>query len=108
MCTQNLYFEQILSKNKNINFFHMKIVIFSAVKMLYVFVMNPLNYFRSYPVFMYLMNTEEYLSRVMRKPAFCICKNKGADQLHGQSQSQSQNLFIVGNHNRLTLAMNSY
>ena len=25
-----------------------------------------------------------------------------------KSQSQSQNLFIVGNHNRLTLAMNSY
>ena len=22
------------------------------------------------------------LSRVMRKPAFCICKNKGADKLH--------------------------
>ena len=23
------------------------------------------------------------MSFVMRKPAFCICKNKGADQLHG-------------------------
>ena len=23
-----------------------------------------------------------YLSRVMSKPAFCICENKGADQLH--------------------------
>ena len=23
------------------------------------------------------------MSRVMRKPAFCICENKGADQLHG-------------------------
>ena len=22
------------------------------------------------------------ISRVLRKPAFCICKNKGADQLH--------------------------
>ena len=26
---------------------------------------------------------DQYLSRVMRKPAFCICENKGADQLHG-------------------------
>ena len=24
-----------------------------------------------------------YMSCVMRKPDFCICKNKGADQLHG-------------------------
>ena len=25
----------------------------------------------------------DYMSRIMRKPAFCICKNKGADQLRG-------------------------
>ena len=24
-----------------------------------------------------------YLSRIVRKPAFCICENKGADQLPG-------------------------
>ena len=30
------------------------------------------------------------------------------DHTKVKSQSQSQNLFIVGNHNRLTLAMNSY
>ena len=23
------------------------------------------------------------MSRIMRKPAFCICENKGADELHG-------------------------
>ena len=27
-----------------------------------------------------------HLSRVMRKPAFCICKSKGADQLCGNCQ----------------------
>ena len=29
------------------------------------------------------MESFKLLSRVMRKPAFCICKNKGADQLRG-------------------------
>ena len=27
---------------------------------------------------------EEHLSLVMRKPAFCICENKDADQLRGK------------------------
>ena len=26
---------------------------------------------------------QSFMSRVMRKPAFCVCKNKGADQLRG-------------------------
>ena len=26
-----------------------------------------------------------YRSYLMRKPAFCICENKGVDQLHGYS-----------------------
>ena len=28
-----------------------------------------------------ILNTAQYKSRVVRKPAFCLCKNKGADQL---------------------------
>ena len=28
---------------------------------------------------------EEYMSRVVRKPAFCICENKDADQLRGST-----------------------
>ena len=28
-----------------------------------------------------------YMSRVVRKPAFCICKNKDADQLHVNSEA---------------------
>ena len=27
--------------------------------------------------------SQEYLNHIMRNPAFCICQNKGADQLHG-------------------------
>ena len=26
------------------------------------------------------------MSRIMRKPVFCICENKGADQLRGNVQ----------------------
>ena len=31
------------------------------------------------------------MSHIMRKPDFCICKNKGADQLHGFVS------YLVGN-----------
>ena len=34
------------------------------------------------------------MSLVKRKPTFCICKNKDADQLHGKSQSWSVPLFF--------------
>ena len=45
----------------------------------YLFIHNLSVSFRFYHV---STINREYLSRVMRKPAFCICKNKGADQLH--------------------------
>ena len=32
----------------------------------------------------------KYLSQVMRKSAFCICKNKDADQLHGNRQADQR------------------
>ena len=35
----------------------------------------------------------EYMSRVMRKPDFCICENKSADQLRVY-HAADQNLFI--------------
>ena len=39
-------------------------------------------------------NLEKHnLSRVVRKPAFCICKNKDADQLHG-SRKADQSLYF--------------
>ena len=34
-----------------------------------------------------------YLSRVMRKLAFCICENKGADQLHGNRAADQRLCF---------------
>ena len=33
-----------------------------------------------------------YLSRVMRKPTFCICENKGADQLRGYENKDADQL----------------
>ena len=32
-------------------------------------------------------NTDLYLIRVMRKPAFCKCENKDADQLRGNREA---------------------
>ena len=34
-----------------------------------------------------------YLSLVMRKPAFCICKNKDADQLRGNREADQRLCF---------------
>ena len=34
-----------------------------------------------------------YLSPVMRKPAFCICENKGADQLRGNREADRRLCF---------------
>ena len=34
-----------------------------------------------------------YLSRVMRKPAFCKCENKGADQLRGNRKADQRLCF---------------
>ena len=36
---------------------------------------------------------DAYMSRVMRKPAFCICENKGADQLHGNREADQRLCF---------------
>ena len=38
--------------------------------------------------------TSHYLSLVMRKPAFCICENKAADQLCGNYRTADQRLFF--------------
>ena len=36
------------------------------------------------------------MSPVMKKPALCICKNKGADQLHGnRAPDQHLNVFAL-------------
>ena len=35
------------------------------------------------------------LSRIVRKSAFCICKNKGADQLHGNREADHVFVFAT-------------
>ena len=36
---------------------------------------------------------KHYLSRVMRKPTFCICENKDADQLRGKREADQRLCF---------------
>ena len=38
-------------------------------------------------------DTVHYLSLVMRKPAFCICENKDADQLRGNREADQRLCF---------------
>ena len=40
-----------------------------------------------------LMQSLVYLSRVMRKPDFCICENKDADQLRGYREADPRLCF---------------
>ena len=49
-------------------FYHLNFFIFTAVK-------------------------SQYMSRVMRKPAFCICENKDADQLRGNREADQRLCF---------------
>ena len=37
--------------------------------------------------------SRHYLSRVVRKPAFCICENKDADQLCGNREADQRLCF---------------
>ena len=36
---------------------------------------------------------KNYMSRVMRKPTFCICENKDADQLRGNREADQRLCF---------------
>ena len=36
-----------------------------------------------------------YLSHVMRKPTFCICENKDADQLRGNREADQRLCFFA-------------
>ena len=38
-----------------------------------------------------------HMSRIMRKPTFCICKNKDADQLHGNREADQRLCFCYIN-----------
>ena len=39
------------------------------------------------------INCKYYMSHVLRKPAFCICKNKDADQLRGNREADQRLCF---------------
>ena len=41
------------------------------------------------------LNIKYHLSPVMRKPTFCICKNKGADQLRGNLKADQRLCFSL-------------
>ena len=40
-----------------------------------------------------LESNPQYMSRVVRKPAFCICENKDADQLRGNRKADQRLCF---------------
>ena len=40
-----------------------------------------------------LCQKKTYLSRVLRKPTFCICENKDADQLRGDREADQRLCF---------------
>ena len=39
------------------------------------------------------ISTEEYMSRIVRKPDFCLGENKGADQLRGNREADQRLCF---------------
>ena len=41
----------------------------------------------------YKLHTSYIMSRVVRKPAFCICENKDADQLRGNREADQRLCF---------------
>ena len=41
--------------------------------------------------------TKDQMSRVMRKPTFCICENKDADQLRGNREADQRLCFCYTN-----------
>ena len=43
--------------------------------------------------YVYLAFIASYLSLVMRKPDFCICENKDADQLRGNREADQRLCF---------------
>ena len=47
--------------------------------------------------FLYFMVSYD-LSRIMRKPAFCICENKDADQLHDIMTAKLISAFVFATH----------
>ena len=54
---------------------------------------GPFRYF--FPILNFRFSNSSYTSRGVRKPAFCICENKDADQLCGTAQLISAFVFVT-------------
>ena len=46
-----------------------------------------------FSLFKNIIHPDYQLSRVVRKPAFCICENKDADQLRGNREADQRLCF---------------
>ena len=56
---------------------------------------NPDDRFTLHEAHMYTCSGRNSVSLVMRKPFFCICENKDADQLHSNAQLISALVFAT-------------
>ena len=84
----------VLSKNmKIVKKFQLKFVIFKAVKYRCILHWNVCVMCFSSSVYSVGSGLVSYLSLVMRKPAFCLCENKDADQLHGDCEADQRLCF---------------
>ena len=54
---------------------------------------NCVNYHANIPVKFKPVERHFYMSRVVRKPALCICENKDADQLRGNREADQRLCF---------------
>ena len=76
------YSTEIPKINGNFRFISQKPVIYTANKCLSV---NNCWHF--------IINEQDNMSRLVRKPAFCICENKDADQLRGNHEADQRLCF---------------
>ena len=62
--------------------------------MLFVFFNKPYNFSAMSGQSQHLLDINQYyLSRVLRKPDFCLCENKGADQLRSNCEAEQRLCF---------------
>ena len=78
---------------KMVKNFHLKFVIFTAVKYRCILHWNVCVVCFSSSEYSIGIGLVSYLSLSIRKPAFCICQNKDADQLHGDGEADQRLCF---------------
>ena len=91
---QPLVLQMVVSDRFQAMFMFRLIFIFSdisrpfSVCLYYLF-----DYLHNEPIFCFPIFNYFYMSRVMRKPTFCICENKDADQLRGNREADQRLCF---------------